>query len=861
MVCGVAVRSGTNVARTVWQPNNETLKPYVTTCLALCMDVLQTDNEENALVALRIIFDLHKNFRPGLEREVQPFLDFVRSIYKSLPGTVEEILNKPAAAASSQAAAGPRTGLSLSTAGAAGAAAAAGAVVPKTPAALAGVGSSTPAVPASNKGGSSESSGGKGAGVDSGTPEGVGIAPKKAKASSLIRSSGSFKVLTECPLITMLLFQLYPRYFNPNMVTLVPLMMQALQLEAHAAAVSTVRARFSEFLACQVKTLSFLTYLLRGSFESMKSYEATIAQCVIRLLKICPDEAVSTRKEILVATRHILATDFRKAFFPHVDVFLDEKILIGRGRQAHEVRLPVLQWAVCCCVVPLTPAGCRQTLRPLAYSTLADLVHHVRATLTLTQLSSVIHAFSRNIHDPSLPITIQTTSVRLLLNLVDSTFHNDNKDPAPGRNLLARILATLVNKFGTLQKHIPKVLLAEAEAAALARAKAVREHAFCNQMRKIATAHPDNSVKVSTPTPKAKPSAAGSTSEDVPMDGSAAVATPAPAPTTAGAGNGSGNGSAKKTPDSTSSDLRTTPPATAPPMVVPTSLFLQRARKRSSRSGSYSSFYPRNSLSVSQDIGEPDKVTDSTQDVKALVRTMILGLRTVVWCVSNYRRTANTPRTTSSLTEEELRLLSRFVKWGLRCIVVFSDNIDPSVPEEKEVLEHFAGVFTVIESHHFRDVFVRQLPTLVGLMLDDPAKITVVQHLLANSHAAHPMAELLFTFLVDHLHLLRPRVTGQHSDFRRAVLTQRSISAAVTHSREQKKRRAAAAIARGNVSSLAAVYNGTDPKEEPDYDLRASITLRLFKIVLGSVTHLFVENEPVLRPHLQKVVRHVVSCV
>lgn len=549
------------------QPNSETLKPYVTTCLSQCMTVLRTDNEENALVALRIIFDLHKNFRPALEKEVQPFLDFVKTIYQSLPATVEEALNSAATAAGAN--------------GVANGAAAAAVVAPGTPVALAGVGAAA-------------------------SGQAAGTTPAK-----LLRSTGSFKVLTECPLITMLLFQLYPRYFNTNMVALVPLMMNALQLQANAAAATVVRNRFTEFLACQVKTLSFLTYLLRGSFESMKPYEGAIAKCVIRLLKVCPDEAVGTRKEILVATRHILATDFRKAFFPHVDVFLDESTLIGRGRQAHDVSggcRRVLAFACVCAVAAVVwPCpSCRrrhrqltvcprapspaQTLRPLAYSTLADLVHHVRQTLTLEQLSKVIHSFSRNIHDPTLPITIQTTSVRLLLNLVDSTFHNDNRDDSLGRQLLARILSTLVNKFGTLQKLIPKVLAAEAEVAAQAHAKAVREFRFCNQMRKIAAAHP--AAKNQPAAAPKTPAAAGSAA-----NGGAGAAN--------GAAEASTNGAAAAAPSPAPAPTPTASSASTRP---PPSLFLQRARTRSSRSGSYSSMYPRRTLSTAQGIGEPKRV-------------------------------------------------------------------------------------------------------------------------------------------------------------------------------------------------------------------------------------------------------------
>lgn len=58
-------------------PQNEFLRPFVPELMHLAVDVLAKDNEENALVCLRIIFDLHKTFRPSLEQQVQPFLDFV----------------------------------------------------------------------------------------------------------------------------------------------------------------------------------------------------------------------------------------------------------------------------------------------------------------------------------------------------------------------------------------------------------------------------------------------------------------------------------------------------------------------------------------------------------------------------------------------------------------------------------------------------------------------------------------------------------------------------------------------------------------------------------------------------------------
>ncbi len=44
----------------------------------------QIENEENVLVALRIIIELHKQYRPQMQSEVQGFLLFVKGMYKDL---------------------------------------------------------------------------------------------------------------------------------------------------------------------------------------------------------------------------------------------------------------------------------------------------------------------------------------------------------------------------------------------------------------------------------------------------------------------------------------------------------------------------------------------------------------------------------------------------------------------------------------------------------------------------------------------------------------------------------------------------------------------------------------------------------
>lgn len=158
-------------------PNNETLKPYVYEIMILSLKVLADDNEENAIIALKVIFDLHKSFRPLLEQYILPFLDTVSRLYGNMP-------------AASRAIYGPNSTLSLQT--------------------------------------------------------------------PFVRSVESFKVLTECPIIVMLLFQFYPRFVGKTMSQMVPVMLNTLSLSPSVAPNSGTiypqqKQRFREFMAAQVR--------------------------------------------------------------------------------------------------------------------------------------------------------------------------------------------------------------------------------------------------------------------------------------------------------------------------------------------------------------------------------------------------------------------------------------------------------------------------------------------------------------------------------------------------------------------------------------------------------------------------------
>ncbi|CCJ31022.1 unnamed protein product [Pneumocystis jirovecii] len=373
-------------------PLNETFRPYAANIMQVLMKILHADYEDNAILCLKIIIDFHRNFKQNLEEYIQPFLDFVLEVFKNMPQVVKESF--------------PPTGSPGST-------------------------SSLTNIKLSPEPLSFENS-------------------SEIEETSLVstrKSKYSFKVLTECPIIVVLLFQSHKQIISTNLPAFIFAIIEMLSLqaspqaEAHLIAASKNeiftgvspnildKSLFGEFIIAQIKTMSFLAYVLRGFTTVMKKYQNKIPEFCVRILKDCPPEISSARKELLVATRHILATDFRNAFVKKIDLLLDQKVLIGEGVTVHE------------------------TLRPLAYSMLADLIHHVRSELNVKQISQTIRVYSANLHDWTLAISIQTMSAKLLLNMIDRIMKLPQQ--SEGRQLLIIILDSFAKKLKELNRFYP----------------------------------------------------------------------------------------------------------------------------------------------------------------------------------------------------------------------------------------------------------------------------------------------------------------------------------------------------------------------------------------------------------------------
>ena len=95
-------------------------------------------------------------------------------------------------------------------------------------------------------------------------------------------------------------------------------------------------------------------------------------------------------------------------------------------------------------------------MRPLAYSMLADLIHHVREHLNRDQIRRTVEVYTRNLHDSFPGTSFQTMSAKLLLNMAESITKLENK--ADARYFLIMILDAIGDKFAAMNHQYPNAV-------------------------------------------------------------------------------------------------------------------------------------------------------------------------------------------------------------------------------------------------------------------------------------------------------------------------------------------------------------------------------------------------------------------
>lgn len=353
------------------------------------------------------------------------------------------------------------------------------------------------------------------------------------------------------------------------------------------------------------------------------------------------------------------------------------------------------------------------------------MIHHVRQQLDMTALTRAVHLFSKNIHDETLPTSIQTMSCKLLLNLVDCIKNQNSKAQAgeipPGQDLLIRMLHVFVNKF----KSIAQVQLPY-----------LKEKHKNTQSSSGSTTTPSNSTS---------PGSVASTSDIKPEEKN----------------NSAASTSEIEKVESTKSIL------------------------------SYGS-----------------SQTYSVVDCRALVKTLVSGVKTITWGCSPSKSSQDHGISSKPFQPKETLVFIRFVKWAMQALEIYAlsspgqqtvaqrGQIPQAVrsKEEKEVLEHFAGVFIMMNPQTFKEIFSTTIDYVVERIYLNPALQVVANSFLARHETSPIFATILVEYLLKHMEEM-----GTQMD-------------------------------------------------------RASLYLKLFKLVFGSVSILAAENEQMLKPYLHQIV-------
>ncbi|GAA5857110.1 hypothetical protein JCM5353_001350, partial [Sporobolomyces roseus] len=655
-------------------PHAEPLRQYTPSLISLLLHLLRTENEENAVLCMKTIIDLHRTYsRPPpphppnpdgtpstlppdqtvsqMEASVDEFLEIVAELFKNMGSVVEETFKDSSNSAAT------RSTRSSTTAGGGGAES-----------------SQSPAGPPALE------------------------ADGSAVTGAIVHQPAmrSFKLLQDCPASIVFIFQTYRPMVNKAITIFVPLVFDFIQLQAapqarkHASMEpgktwvgvcpeipKDKRASFESMVMAQIKTMSFLAYVHRVSNTALSAYLTVLPEIAIRLMKDCPSEAVAMKRDLIIATRHILQSELRSAFLSQIDTLLDDYVLTGNSVTGHE------------------------NLRPLAYSMLADLIHHCRADLTLPQLSRVVHTYCANIHDPTLASAIQTMCSKLLLNLIDPIA---SKEPGEAMKILQRILLSFVSRMEAMAEirdewgkfSKPR----EALGATLEKVKKSEEEKREWEKRRKE---------------KGKGKAVeGEDGEDkMEVEGEVEA-------------KENSEGTKKDEDEKMDTDEKEEKPKEEKEDEEPTLLELDDVDIERAK--------PVRKAVVMVDPG-PDPV----KDARFLFRNLLFGFKTLSIALS--RMGGQGP---------DAELMCRFFDAAVKCMVVFDSSRDGG-REQKEVMEVLSSTLVGTELVIFQEVLENRMGFFFDELIRNHELLVIPQSLLSNDQVSQHFVAILFRFLSDRL--------------------------------------------------------------------------------------------------------------
>ncbi|VDM94952.1 unnamed protein product [Thelazia callipaeda] len=379
---------------------NDIIKQYTRAILAQLTKVIQNENEENAVLAIRIVIEHQRTFRMGCTQEIVEIVEFIKAVYREMPqhissGHMFEQKNLRHCGIEDSVIESSLQNCYMPT-------------IVYLP----------------------ESSG-----------DG---APRDSGYSLIPRASQSVKVLSELPMFSVVMCQFHRHHMLNELAEIISLMVQYCSLsipDDQQSNISFSSVLADEFYFSQMRVLIFLGFIAARTVvfnvgEVISSKGTQIVQAIIKMLNHCPHENYAMRRELLGHLKSIFVSDLQTKFIPFIPKLFDETLMLGSGYSSVDF------------------------LRQTMYSMLADLVHHVRGRLSYNVLCCTVHAFTKSMFDSALQPTVQSMCIKVMMNLIESfVILEKNHVDQPCRDILFCLLENYVRKLKWLAQYQLPIIL------------------------------------------------------------------------------------------------------------------------------------------------------------------------------------------------------------------------------------------------------------------------------------------------------------------------------------------------------------------------------------------------------------------
>lgn len=294
------------------------------------------------------------------------------------------------------------------------------------------------------------------------------------EGTQLRPSTCSFLALNNGPRIIILLTQINFMTLDQVVKNLIPPMLKALNSNPPMDArqkMNPARQRIvHQHYALLIKFYTLVVFVLRkkSSKQLLLKYKKEV--CIHLLDLLNNSQTIAMRRELLQCMRQIFALQIEgegsdklpallEPFAEKLNLLLNENLLIGE----HPPPTSHPEGTEGFAAVAMQKAEDPMDMRPIVYPALADLISKIgkcssaHEYLSMERIQQIVYIFSRSLNDPTLPLSVQDNSARLLFVLLD-LINRTQKDDPNALKTMKKILVAVVRKFESLSRIIPRLL-------------------------------------------------------------------------------------------------------------------------------------------------------------------------------------------------------------------------------------------------------------------------------------------------------------------------------------------------------------------------------------------------------------------